>query len=337
MTETLSSPVVGFVVIGRNEGERLRQCLQSIAPITNRVVYADSGSADGSVALAREAGAVTVIAEGSPMTAARGRNTGFQALRQQFPDCAYVHFIDGDCVVERDWVAMAARFLDENPKAAAACGRRFEAHPDASFYNRIIDDEWDTPVGLAQSCGGDALMRVAAFEQVGGFRSGLIAGEEPDLCARLREVGWEIWRLDARMTRHDAAIHNLSQWMQRAARSGYGYAQVWTAGRGAANRLYGREMVSAFVWAAIIPAIVILCALLVGKPLLLLAIPALYALQVARIALRKGGSAYAWKYAALMVFAKLGEAKGVLKYFLTSKSDLSFDYKSSQPIGRSPA
>ncbi|WP_223276300.1 hypothetical protein [Sphingomonas daechungensis] len=94
---------------------------------------------------------------------------------------------------------------------------------------------------------------------------------------------------------------------------------------------------SAFLWAAIIPAIVILCAFLVGKPFLLLAIPALYALQIARIALRKGGSAYAWKYAALMMFAKLGEAKGVLKYFLTSKGDLSFDYKSSQTIGRSPA
>ena len=333
MTEGASNHLIGFVVIGRNEGQRLARSLASIGPISGRIVYADSGSTDGSVALAESMGARTVVAEGSPMTAARGRNAGFEALRKHYPDCDLVHFIDGDCVIEHDWVEKAARFLDEHPRAAVACGQRFEAHPDASFYNRIIDDEWNTPVGRALACGGDALMRVDAFEQVGGFRSGLIAGEEPDLCVRLREAGWEIWRLDARMTKHDAAIHSLSQWMGRAARSGYGYAQVWSAARNSSDRPYGREMASAFVWVAIIPAAIILLALAFREPLLFFAIPAVYVLQIARIAARKGiGSAYSWKYAALMMFAKLGEVKGVLKYFLTSKGDLSFDYKHSRSV-----
>jgi GT2 family glycosyltransferase len=332
MTQAGSSDAVGFVVIGRNEGDRLGRCLESLAPISSRIVYADSGSTDGSMALAQKMGATTILAEGSPQTAARGRNAGFAAFRVQYPQCEFVHFIDGDCVIEPGWVETATRFLNEHPKAAAACGRRFEAHPDASFYNQIIDDEWNTPVGPAQSCGGDALMRVAAFEEVGGFRSGLIAGEEPDLCARFRAAGWQIWRLDARMTRHDAAILHLSQWMGRAARSGYGYAQVWSAGRNSDNRLYGREMASALVWAAVIPAIFFALAIFAREALILFALPAAYIMQIARIAKRKGlGSAYSWKYAALMMFAKLGEAKGILKYFLTSKSDLSFDYKQSRP------
>ncbi|HET6942079.1 MAG TPA: glycosyltransferase [Sphingomicrobium sp.] len=338
MTKDAQDRVIGFVVIGRNEGERLARCLASIAPVSNRVVYSDSGSTDGSLALAKSMGAHAVAADGSPMTAARGRNTGFEALRKQFPECDLVHFIDGDCVIEHDWVEKAARFLDEHPRAAVACGQRFEAHPDASFYNRIIDDEWNTPVGRALACGGDALMRVGAFEQAGGFRSGLIAGEEPDLCARLREAGWEIWRLDARMTKHDAAIQSLSQWMGRAARSGYGYAQVWGAARNSSDRPYRREMASAFAWVAAIPIGIILLALVFREPLLLFAIPAVYILQIARIAARKGiGSAYSWKYAALMMFAKLGEAKGILKYFLTSKGDLSFDYKTSKPTEPSAA
>ena len=37
-------------------------------------------------------------------------------------------------------------------------------------------------------------MRVEAFEAVGGYRAQLIAGEEPELCVRLREIGWKIWR-----------------------------------------------------------------------------------------------------------------------------------------------
>ena len=39
-----------------------------------------------------------------------------------------------------------------------------------------------------------------------GFNATLIAGEEPELCLRLRQKGWEIWRLDAEMTLHDAAM-----------------------------------------------------------------------------------------------------------------------------------
>jgi len=180
-------------------------------------------------------------------------------------------------------------------------------------------------------------MRVNAFEQIGGFRSGLIAGEEPDLCARLREAGWEIWRLDARMTEHDAAIHSLSQWMRRAARSGYGYAQVWSAGRHSGVRLYGREMASALFWAAVVPAIAAIFSILLREPLLLLAIPAIYGAQIVRIAVRSDGSARSWKYAALTMFAKLGEANGILKYFISSKGDLSFDYKESQPVERKVA
>ncbi len=40
--------MLGVVVIGRNEGERLRRCLESVLGATPGVVYVDSGSSDGS-------------------------------------------------------------------------------------------------------------------------------------------------------------------------------------------------------------------------------------------------------------------------------------------------
>ena len=49
--------------------------------------------------------------------------------------------------------------------------------------------------------GGDVMMCAAAFEAVGGYRGDLIAGEDPEICVRLRAAGWHIWRLD---TRNDA-------------------------------------------------------------------------------------------------------------------------------------
>ena len=324
------SGTVGFVVIGRNEGERLVECLQSLQAASKRIMYSDSRSTDGSVERARAIGAETVVVEGAPTTAARGRNTGFAALRKAFPECDLVQFIDGDCILSEGWIEQARSFLADKPDVAVVCGRRFEAHPQASFYNKVIDDEWDTPIGRADACGGDALVRVSAFEEVGGFNADLIAGEEPDFCARLRAAGWQIWRLDAPMTRHDAAIHRLSQWMKRADRSGFGYMQVWNQSRGRTERMYERQIVSALIWGVAIPLAIILAAILLQSPLVLLAIPAIYLLQIARIAARKGiRSDYSWKYALLVVTAKLGEAKGVIRYLLTPRTGQQFDYKTS--------
>jgi GT2 family glycosyltransferase len=41
------------------------------------------------------------------------------------------------------------------------------------------------------------------------------------MCFRLREKGWKIYRLDERMTLHDAAITKFPQWWNRAKRAGY--------------------------------------------------------------------------------------------------------------------
>ncbi len=69
------------------------------------------------------------------------------------------------------------------------------------------------------------MMRTEALDAVGGFRDDFIAGEEPELCVRLRAAGWRIWRLDADMAMHDAAMTRFGQWWRRAARAGYAFAQ----------------------------------------------------------------------------------------------------------------
>jgi GT2 family glycosyltransferase len=75
-----------------------------------------------------------------------------------------------------------------------------------------------------RACGGIAVMRVDAVAAVGGFHEDLIAGEEPELCLRLRRKGWRIWRLPIDMALHDAAMTRFSQWWKRTVRTGYGYA-----------------------------------------------------------------------------------------------------------------
>jgi cellulose synthase/poly-beta-1,6-N-acetylglucosamine synthase-like glycosyltransferase len=321
---------VGFVVIGRNEGERLGQSLRTLRAVSNQVVYVDSGSSDGSVDLARDLGAIAVeLDDSAPHTAARGRNAGFHEIRERFPACEFVQFIDGDCILEPGWLESATRFLDDNPKAAVACGRRIEAHPDESLYNRLIDEEWNTPVGRAEYSGGDSLVRVSAFEQIGGFRPELKAGEEPEMTTRLRAEGWEIWRIDAPMTIHDARIHRFGQWWTRSVRGGFGYAEVWSTTAQLPRRAFDAQLRRAFFWSLGVPLIVVIAALLIGRPIVLLALPLIYAAQILRMTVRRGVSVRALQSAGMVMLAKLPETIGALNYFLGRKSNRLADYKSA--------
>ncbi|MEO0745793.1 MAG: glycosyltransferase, partial [Pseudomonadota bacterium] len=270
---------VACVIIGRNEGERLVACLASVPQGLGDVVYVDSGSTDGSVEAAEAAGARVVLLDtGAPFTAARARNAGAAALDGGHD---YVQFIDGDCVLDPGWVPTAQGFLDAHPEVAVACGRRRERFPERSAYNRLCDFEWDTPVGQARACGGDAMMRLSAFEAVGGFNPSLIAGEEPELCVRLRAAGWQVWRLEAEMTLHDAAITRFGQFWKRAQRSGHAFAEG-AAMHGRPPERHGVvQMRRALLWGAGLPVLIVLIAVAFGPWALLLSL--VYLVQVARL------------------------------------------------------
>jgi GT2 family glycosyltransferase len=215
----------GVVVIGRNEGDRLRRCIGSLSTPA-KVVYVDSGSADGSARWARSQNLEVIELDTSlPYTAARARNAGFARLRELAPNLLYVQFMDGDCELIQTWPQRALSFLDSHPDVGAVCGWRRERYAERSIYNWLCDREWNGPPGRVSACGGDVMVRVIALEVVGGYRDDLIAGEDPELSVRLRAAGWHIWRLDAEMTLHDAAMTHFNQWWRRSVRSGYAFAQ----------------------------------------------------------------------------------------------------------------
>jgi glycosyltransferase involved in cell wall biosynthesis len=304
------------VVIGRNEGERLRRCLASVVPQADAVVYVDSGSTDDSVAIAKQSGAEVVNLDMRQVfTAARARNAGFDRVKQIAPHADFVQFVDGDCEVVPGWLAAAQAFLEAHPGVAAACGRRRERFPERSVYNMLCDIEWNTPVGEARSCGGDVLMRRAALDQVGGYRPDLIAGEEPELCVRLRAQGWRIWRLDAEMTLHDAAMTRFAHWWKRTMRSGFAYAHGAHLHGAPPERHWVRETRSAWAWGLGIPLATAFGAVWVGPWAGLGWL--VYPLQVARLTLRRDAGVDFKQQAQRALFLVLGkfpEALGQLKF-----------------------
>lgn len=306
---------MAVVAIGRNEGQRLVRCLSSVKGRASTVVYVDSGSDDGSVEHAKGVGALVVALDTSiPFTAARARNEGLRAALKQAPDLRYVQFVDGDCEVVAEWLGTAQKFLDQHADVVAVCGRRRERHPEASLYNQLCDLEWNTPVGECRSFGGDVMIRVPAFLDVGGYRDDVIAGEEPELCVRLRAAKWRIWRLDAEMTLHDAAIMQLRQWWLRARRCGYAYALGAHLHGQPTERHWVAETRRAIWWGLALP-LSILCVMLLAGPIggLLLLV---YPLQAIRLSLRsplKGKKA--WQQGGLLILTKFAEMAGVARFW----------------------
>jgi len=333
---------IGAVAIGRNEGQRLRVCLTSLKGRVGTLVYVDSGSTDGSVAMAAQLGAQVVeLDRDVPFTAARARNAGLARLCREVPNVELVQFVDGDCEVVPGWLERAQQELRANPEVAVVCGRWRERHPDASIYNRLCDIEWDTPVGFAKACGGDALMRVAALQQVGGYNDELIAGEEPDLCLRLRQRGWKVLRVDAEMTLHDAAMTHFRQWWRRNVRAGHAYAEGAARHGHEPERHSVRNVRSNWLWGLGVPAAALAPApLTAGGSLLLLGGHLVLGARIYRAGKRRGlAPADARLYAGSCVVGKVPQAMGQLLYWkkrLTGTRSGIIEYKTAADPGPGP-
>jgi hypothetical protein len=184
------------------------------------ILYVDSASTDDSVRRAEAAGARVLQVRPQRPSAALGRNAGWRAAR-----APYVLFLDGDTLLAPAFPHKAlARFAD--PQVAVVFGHRREIHPEASAYNRVLDLDWLSPAGPADYCGGDAILRRDMLEAVGGYDPGLIAGEEPEMCQRIRARGGVVLHIDEAMTGHDLAMTRWSQYWKRALRTGHAYAEV---------------------------------------------------------------------------------------------------------------
>jgi glycosyltransferase involved in cell wall biosynthesis len=284
-------PALSVVVIGRNEGERLTRCLESIAAMRAlrggggiEIIYVDSASSDGSAERAAGAGVRVISVAPIRPCAAVGRNAGWRVARAEF-----VLFLDGDTIVDPDFIVDSIGEFDD-PKVAIIFGNRRESNPAGSIYNRVLDLDWMLPAGLVDSCGGDALVRRSVLERVDGYDERLIAGEEPEMCRRIRALGYTIEHVDRPMTSHDLGIMRLSQYWRRAARTGYAYAEVSQRFRATDSPLWDREARSNLMQGSA------MLALVVGAPILALASRSIIPLLAAVVIIVTFALRSAWRF-----------------------------------------
>jgi glycosyltransferase involved in cell wall biosynthesis len=310
---------IGIVAIGRNEAENLDRCLRAAIAQSPLVVYVDSGSTDASVEIAHSVGVEVVeLDPAEPFTAARGRNQGWAYLLQKWGTLDYVQFVDGDCELSAGWCDRAQQVLDQQPDLAVVWGLLQERFPERSIYNQLCDLEWQGPLGETEACGGIAMIRVSALQQVGGYNSHLSAGEEPELCLRLRRQQWRILRIEAKMAEHDAQMYHFHQWWRRAVRAGHAYAEgAWLQGH-ESERHWVRESLRSWLWGLCLPlATVSLSPPTHGWSLVFLLGYPLLAWRIFSAKATEAGSRAAALYALFCILAKFPELQGQLAFHLT--------------------
>jgi hypothetical protein len=140
---------------------------------------------------------------------------------------------------------------------------------------------------------------------------------------RLRAAGWQIWRLDAEMTWHDAALTKFSQFWQRSRRAGHAFAEGAALHGAPPEQHWVAETRRALLWGAGIPLVVLLLMLLVSPWAVLLLL--IYPAQVVRLA-RSGGPVWGL----FTVLGKFPECQGALQFYLarlTGRHKRLIEYK----------
>jgi GT2 family glycosyltransferase len=316
----MTPETIAAVVIGRNEGERLKPSLRSVRDAGLSPIYVDSGSNDGSPDLAARLNIPVVELDSAvPFSAGRGRNEGLNEALRRWPSAAYVLFLDGDCNLDPRFPAAAAATLDQHPECAIVTGHLSERHPDASIYNRLCAIEWRSPAGRIANMnglGGIMVARISAFRQVGGFNLDAIAGEEPDLGVRLALAGYSLIKIDEPMATHDAQILSFGQWWTRAVRGGHALAHRYAQHGRTRFRDGRRELMSDLFWGLALPAAILLM-LSATHRLSLLALGG-YALLAWRVYRHYRGHGFSQSDALLVtrfiLYSKFAHVLGIARY-----------------------
>ena len=185
----------------RNDADRLRRCLATIAAVDYpahllEVVVADNGSVDESRAVAEQAGARVVTWPGIRVSELRNR-AGAIARGD------VLVFIDADHEIEPHWVRSALDVL--HMPGAAVAGAICIAPSDGTWVQRTYDALRDHTPGRAEVewiGSGTMAIRRSVFEGIGGFDTSLETCEDVDLCRRVRAAGHRVMSDEALATLH---------------------------------------------------------------------------------------------------------------------------------------
>src|SRR5262245_11078961 len=252
----LNWPRISVVVCTYNGAATIRDCLEGLLRIEYpdfEVIVVNDGSADGTPAIVREYGFRLISTGNAGLSSAR--NTGLAAATGEI-----IAYTDDDARPDPQWLTyLASTFLSTSHVAVGGPnvgppGDGPIAHcvanaPGGPVHVLLSDQEAEHIPGCNMA------FRTAALRAIGGFDTQFrVAGDDVDVCWRLRERGWTIGFSPAAMVWHHRRNSIRGYWKQQ---QGYGKAEAllerkWPEKYNAAGhvtwagRVYGNGLASLF-------------------------------------------------------------------------------------------
>jgi GT2 family glycosyltransferase len=227
-----------------NQGDLLRQCIESIAqytPESHEIIVIDNASTDGTADyLQSMTGKLRYRVNPDNVGFAGGVNQGLMMARG-----SKLLLLNNDTVVTHNWLTNLHRCLDSDerfglvgPMTNYISGEQLvgisyssmdEMHRFAEVFNRPDPHRWKKTARITGFC---LLFRRELFERLGFFDEGFLIGncEDDDFCLRVRLLGQEL------VIAGDVFIHHVGSVSMKALGSEMGevygrnldyYAKKW--------------------------------------------------------------------------------------------------------------
>jgi len=251
-------PRISVVVCSYNGARTIRECCEGLARLDYpdyEVIIIDDGSSDTTAAIAREYFVRVITTENNGLSNAR--NMGMHMATGEI-----VAYLDDDAIPDPHWLKYLAITLTTTEYAGA--GGPNIAPPGDGLVAECIDNAPGNPVHVLISDreaehipGCNMAFRKAALEAIGGFDATLrVAGDDVDVCWRMREHGYTIGYCPAAMVWHHRRETVRAYWKQQR---GYGKAEAllerkWPQKYNKighvpwSGRIYGKGLVQVLGW-----------------------------------------------------------------------------------------
>jgi GT2 family glycosyltransferase len=187
-------PSTSVIVCTYNGSATLRECLEGIQELDYpdyEVIVVDDGSTDATAITAEQFDVRLIRTENRGLSAAR--NTGLEAATGEI-----VAYIDDDARPDRHWLRYIAAGLAGTSHAGV--GGPNVAPPSEGLVAECVDATPGGPIHVLLSDreaehipGCNMAFRRSALEEIGGFDPQFhVAGDDVDICWRLRDAGWTL-------------------------------------------------------------------------------------------------------------------------------------------------